>query len=523
MKKKILKSSKGSIAILLLFLLAVNYLVSQKTWFLDLTQDQIYTASDTSRDILGNLKNPVTATFYVSKDLPSDYVVFKTQVQDTLSQYQDISKGKLQVKYEEPGNDDAKVQELAQKGIPQLQSQVVEKDKVEVKNFFFGAEISSGDGDNAKKEVLPSLSSLEDFEYQLVSSVYSVSKDQKEIVAFLNGHGEKEIDSAEMKKSYEVDKVLISTEEGKKGFYVDNSSSDSEKSSSSAAQVSTATSEKKFIEPKTVVIAGPQSKLSAEEIAVLDDFVAKGGKVVVLSEKINIDISQGFATKNIDTNIGDFAKKYGIEINNDLVYDMSNSPVSYSKQTYFGAMQVTKEYPYWVKAVKENFGDHPSLSKIQSLILLWDSSLKAESNDGYDVKNLITSSNNSETISENINISPDTAPSFASGGKKILAAISSAKNGQGQVVVIGDSDFVSPSFMQPIADNETFFLNLIDSISSSANLSSIRSKNISERPLRETSESEKNYWKLFAVAGGAVFSGIYGFVRISRRKKASRE
>jgi ABC-type uncharacterized transport system involved in gliding motility auxiliary subunit len=186
-------------------------------------------------------------------------------------------------------------------------------------------------------------------------------------------------------------------------------------------------------------------------------------------------------------------------------------------------MQVTKEYPYWIKAVRENFGDHPSLAKIQSLILLWDSSLKAESNDGYDVKNLITSSNNSDTISENINISPDAAPSFASGGKKVLAAISSAKNGQGQVIVVGDSDFASPSFMQPITDNETFFLNLIDSISSSASLSSIRSKNISERPLRETSESEKNYWKLFAVAGSAALLGVYGFVRINRRKKLAKD
>jgi ABC-type uncharacterized transport system involved in gliding motility auxiliary subunit len=504
----------------LVFLLAVNYLVAQKSLYLDLTQDKIYTASDASRNILGNLKSPVSVTFYISKDLPADYVNQKTQVQDLLGQYSDLGKGKLQIKYEEPGNDDKTVQDLAQKGIPQLQSQVVAKDKMEVKNFFFGAEITSGQGDSMKKEVMPSLPPLESFEYDFVSEIYSVSKDQKEVVAFLGGHGEKEIDSSDLKKSYEVDKVLISTESASKGFYIDDGSSNSQQTSDASKPAAPA--EKKFINPKTVIIAGPTGKISAEEIAVLDDFVGKGGKVVVLSEKVNPDLQQGFVTKNIDSNMSDFTKKYGIEINSDLVYDRSNLPITYSKQTYFGMMQMSNDYPFWIKVVKEGFSDNPAFSKIQSLALLWSSSLSVGSNNDYDVKNLITSSSDGEAVSNNINISPDANLPFANAGKKTLAAISTAKSGSGQVIVIGDSDFVSPTFMQPIPDNETFFLNLVDSISSSANLSSIRSKNISARPLKDLSESDKNYWKFFAIGGGAILLCAYGFMRISKRKKLSR-
>ena len=135
-KGAFLKSSRGSAAIFFVFLLAVNYLVSQSSFYLDLTQEKTYTASDASKDILGKLEKPVTVTFYISKDLPSDLVLFKTQVQDVLNQYEDLSKGKLTIKYETPDNETTTVQDLATKGIQQLQSQVVEKDKAEMKNFL---------------------------------------------------------------------------------------------------------------------------------------------------------------------------------------------------------------------------------------------------------------------------------------------------------------------------------------------------------------------------------------------------
>lgn len=512
-KGSFLISSRGSAVIFLVFLLAVNYLVSQSSFYLDLTQDKIYTASDASKDILGKLEKPVTVTFYISKDLPSNSVLFKTQVQDVLNQYEDLSKGKLKIKYETPDNETATVQGLVAKGIPQLQSEVVEKDKVEVKNFFFGAIVSSGEGDGAKTEVLPSVTVLESFEYDLVSAVYSVSRENKDTVAFLQGHGEKSIATNDLAKSYTIKNVNISTEEGKKGFYVAAPAT-----TATSAATPAAPAEKEFVEPKTLIIAGPTSNLSEGEIAVLDEFVAKGGKVVVMSEKINIDAQQGFVTKNIENNVNDFTKKYGIEINSDLIYDQLNSPISYSAGNYY----MTKDYPYWVEAVKDNFSDHPSLAKIKTLTFLWASSLKTENKDGYEIKNLVTSSPAGETVSENITIVPDANLSFLSGAKRILAAISTAQSGGGQVIVIGDSDFVSPAFMQPIPDNEIFFTNLIESISSSANLSSIRAKNISARPIKELTDSEKNYWKFLAIGGGAIIISAYGFVRISKRKKKSR-
>ncbi|MDD3190603.1 MAG: GldG family protein [Candidatus Pacebacteria bacterium] len=527
MNKNLIKSANGSILIFLSFLLAVNYLVSQQSFYVDLTQEKIYTASDASRDILGNIEEPVNITFYISEDLPSNLLTFKTEMQDIMNQYEDISQGKLNIKYETPDNEDATAQELALKGIPQLQSEVFEKDKIEVKRFFFGAEISSGDEENEKSEVLASISSLSSFEYDLVSAIYSVSKRDKEIIAFLSGHGEKALDTTELEKSYEIQSVAISADEGNRGFYVAQDpagAEDLQTSEIASEELVTTEEEKEFISPTTLIIAKLEGDLSIDEISVIKEFVSGGGKMIVLAEKINPDLEQGFVAKNIESNINELIKDYGIEIENNLAYDKSNSTISYYKQTYFGRMPAESYYPFWIQAIAENFSNHSSLSKIQSMTFLWASSLKAEGNDAYDVETLITSTKDASLLSgDALDISPEARLSFADSSKRVLAASATAKDGSGgQVVVVGDSDFVSPGFMNPLPDNEIFFLNLVDSVSSAANLSSIRSKNISGRPIRAVTDSEKNYWKFFTIFGGAVLLGAYGFMRISKRKKLSK-
>jgi len=78
--KKSFRSKTGSIALVLVFLIALNFLVSQNAVYLDLTQDKIYTISDASRNILKNLDKEVKVNFYISKDLPVNMQALRTQL-----------------------------------------------------------------------------------------------------------------------------------------------------------------------------------------------------------------------------------------------------------------------------------------------------------------------------------------------------------------------------------------------------------------------------------------------------------
>ena len=509
-RKKILNSSVSSIFILLAFLIAVNFLALQNSVYFDLTEEKIYTTSEATKDILKGLKDEVSVNFYISKDLPSDLNNTKTQLADLMNQYQDIAGSKLKVSYSEPENIPEKVQELGEKGIPQIQFNVIEKDKYEVKQGFFGVEITSGKDSELKREAIPIIQAIDSWEYDFISAVYSVSREQKEVLAFLAGHNEKTIQMPDLIKSYDVLNVEIETEGENKGFFI-SKPADEQKSE----QV-----EKNFATPVTLIIIAPATKISSEEIAVLDEFMASGGNVIVASENVVPDL-QNLQAGTVDNNLNEFTKKYGIQINSDLVYDASNSNITY----YIGVFPVSKAYPFWVKALQDNFEQHPSLSGVQSVLFPWASSLTISESENYIAKPLIKSTNQAKTMAENYNLLPDTKFSFAGGGQKTIVAISEPKDKsskKGILFVVGDSDFISPNFSQQIPDNETFFMNLIESVSNSVNLASIRSKNIIDRPLKELDESKKNYWKFFAIFSGAILADVYGVVRIIRRRNRNR-
>lgn len=510
-RKKVLNSSISSIFILLAFLIAINFLALQNSVYFDLTQEKIYTTSEATKDILKDLKDEVNVNFYISKDLPSDLINAKTQLADLMNQYQDIAGSKLKVSYSEPENTPEKVQELGEKGIPQIQFNVIEKDKYEVKQGFFGVEITSGKDSEIKREAIPIIQAIDSWEYDFISAVYSVSREQKEVLAFLAGHNEKTIQMPDLIKSYNVLNVEIETEGGDKGFFVSNPA-DEQKSE----QV-----EKNFVTPVTLIIIAPATKISSEEIAVLDEFMANGGNVIVASENVIPDLQNNLQAGIADNNLNEFTKKYGVQINSDLVYDASNSNITYQQ----GFFSVSKAYPFWVKALQDNFEQHPSLSGVQSVLFPWASSLTVSESDSYSAKPLIKSTNQAKTMAENYNLLPDTKFSFAGGGQKTIVAISEPKDKdskKGILFVAGDSDFISPNFSQQIPDNKTFFMNLIESVSNSVNLASIRSKNIIDRPLKELDESKKNYWKFFAIFSGAILIDVYGGLRIIRRRKRNK-
>jgi len=449
-----LKSQVSSIFIVLAFIAAFNFLVSQNSSYLDLTEEKIYTTSEASKDILRNLSQEVKVNFYISKDLPVNLLAVKTQLVDFMNQYQDIAGSKLKVSYNEPENSPEKAQELAGKGIPQLQFNVVEKDKYEVKQGFFGAEIVSGEGEKEKRESIPMIQSVDNWEYDFISTVYSVSREKKEIIAFLSGHNEKELQVSELGKSYEMANVKLETEGEQNGFYAEKEIVKKNEKGEDKTEI-----EKIFVNPITLVIAGPSTKVSEKEISIIDSFIKNGGNVIVLSESVNID--NNLKTEEVDSGLNELMKKYGIEVNNDLVYDVSNASITY-QQGYF---TVSKPYPLWVKANKDNFSNNPSLSEIQSLTFPWVSSIAINENIDYVASPLISSTDKANTISGSFDVVPDRTFSFNGGSKKILAAVSKPKDENsksGKLFAIGDSDFISFNFSRQVSDNQTFFLNLVD-------------------------------------------------------------
>ena len=85
---------------MLVVLVAVNLLVGAASVRVDCTEENLYTLTDGSRQILKELDTPVTIRFYFSKDVPQmppRLTTYAERVQDLLKEYSRCGGGNLEV------------------------------------------------------------------------------------------------------------------------------------------------------------------------------------------------------------------------------------------------------------------------------------------------------------------------------------------------------------------------------------------------------------------------------------------
>ena len=91
---------------------------------------------------------------------------------------------------------------------------------------------------------------------------------------------------------------------------------------------------------------------------------------------------------------------------------------------------------------------------------------------------------------------------------------------EGRLIVIGDSDFPLDINLQRFQSNAVFFLNLVDALTSDEALINIRSKAVTDRPLKDLSDSAKNMIRWANIIGIPVLFTLYGLARFGKRRKS---
>ena len=104
----------------------------------DLTDNQRYTLSESSKSVVRKIDDLFSIKVYFSNNLPGQYANNKRYLQDILEEYTAYSSGNLQFEFYSP-EDDEKMAEDAQKyGIQPVQLTVIENDRREIKKVYMG-------------------------------------------------------------------------------------------------------------------------------------------------------------------------------------------------------------------------------------------------------------------------------------------------------------------------------------------------------------------------------------------------
>mgnify|MGYP006312770221 CR=1 FL=1 len=143
---------KYSILLLTGIIILVNILSAKFFVRLDVTEDDRYTLSDATKEILKDLQQPVTIKAYFSEEMPPRLEQIKKEFTDLLVEYARRSDGMVMYEFINPSESEEIANEAQQAGIPPTQVQVRNNDKFEAMVVYLGAVIQMGE---SNPEVIP--------------------------------------------------------------------------------------------------------------------------------------------------------------------------------------------------------------------------------------------------------------------------------------------------------------------------------------------------------------------------------
>ena len=478
---------------LVAILILLNLIGRDLFFRLDLTDNKMYSLSKSSKSVVSKIDDLMTLKVYFSNNLPGQYGNNRRYLQDILEEYKAYSNGKIHFEFFEPETNEDLQNDAQKSGIQPVQLQVIENDKVEVKRVYMGMVFIYED----KRETIPIIQTTTGLEYEITTNIKKLVDTNKKTIALVSKNSTEDKNeniTQILEERYNVQKITL-----------DNPI------------------------PKdiSVILLNPiNDSLSIMEKQNLEEYVINDGNVLILQNRLNVDVQTQQATP-INSNVFDLLDKWGLKIQENLVLDQLCGKVNVQQNMGIFRMAVPMDYPFLPIIQSFNKDDIivNGLEQIRTMFpsqIILDTLVKAFP--------LFSSSNKSTTMTEFYNLNPDpkTNPIFnqLNENGKIIAARSeidfneNSKNSQ--IILIADQYFISDDGGGSSPENHIFVLNAMDFLVGDSELIALRSREITSRPLQELEEDAKRRWKWINILFPSILIIFFGFLHIQNQKKRSK-
>lgn len=497
----------------------------------DLTEDNLFSLSQGTKNILGTIEEPLKLKFYFSKtDAASSPAVklYGARVADLLREYERAGKGKIELEVYDP-RPDTEEEEWAQKyGLTPVQTP--EGDKI-----FFGLAGVNALGSEAAIPFF-NFARQEFLEYDITKMIYSLLSAKRPKVGLmssldLKGGGQAQPGEPEEQGEWYAVTLL-----------------------KQMADVTTVDPKVTTIDPALdlLVVIHPKS-LSDDTLYAIDQFVLRGGKLFVAVDPFaQADVPEqdpnnpmAGMTADRSSNLNKLLSAWGVEqIAGKVLGDRTNS-----MKVATGPGREPTPFVAWVGLPKQSFSkDDVVTNSLEQMIFAWPGALSVKPIDGEVIEPLATSSADTklyQTSEFMFGGDPDKMlQSFVSEGKSYPIAVrisgklksafpggkpgevrkpeenqSSVKpdkdaplkesSGSSNVIVVADVDFLTDRFsiqrqnflgtqlVSLFNDNQVFFQNAIENLNGSEDLISLRSRGRFSRPFVRVQQLERQAQEKF--------------------------
>ncbi len=505
-------------------LVLVNYLASQLPFRADATAENIYTLSPGTKSLLGKIEEPVTLDFYYTRNAEGVHINYKNyaaRVEEMLRQYQRAAGGKIILNVINPEPDTPEEEAAARAG---LQPQVFPGSMSQI---YFGLSATQAD----LQETIPAFNPRREqfLEYDLSQLIHSVQVFEKRRLGLISSLPLKAPPfnpmMAQMGQRPPQDQFIIG--EWERTFEIVPIEAEATELPADL---------------DVLVIAHPQG-LSPKLKYAIDQALLGGTPVLLALDPSNEHFKRqtnpqmmmmGGGAPNVSSDLPDLLEAYGIT----YVSGAITGDLQYGAQVQTGTGQIAT-YPHWLQLPAEAFNQEVTpTAQLNTMVLIETGHLALASGSDLTFTPLIQTSEQAGDIPPSVlqfGVSDNLAGEVSVSGQQTLAAMvtgtfktafpdgppsdgsaegedsenpkSEIQNpklteGSATLVIVADADWLMDAYSvrrinlfgmqaaEPINDNLAFASNLVEFLSGSQDLISIRTKGSSQHPFTVVREME---------------------------------
>jgi ABC-type uncharacterized transport system involved in gliding motility auxiliary subunit len=352
-KKRVYASNAVLYAVFVIGAVVLVNLVSTRIFGrADLTENKVYTLSQSSKDLVKTLPDYMSVKAFISADLPPQIKLVSRYVRDLVDEYKTSSNGKFKWEVIDPGTDKKLEEEASRCKVQKLQIQTIQDQKFAIGAYYLGLCLEYG----GQIESIPQVVQAEGLEYQMSSLIKKMTTKKKKI-AFTTGHGELDTNQGfqalreDLSAEFEV--TTVNPSQAEIGQDVD-----------------------------ALVVGGPKQAFDEKGRREIDRFLMQGKGVVFLVDGMAMQSPGGMGGmpemqqmkmgQNNDHGLGELLGAYGFKIGEDFVFDHQNVPGPID----VGGRRMLSNAPWFVGAEFEKDKDLSVLAGLQAGVFPFASSVE---------------------------------------------------------------------------------------------------------------------------------------------------
>ena len=521
---------------------------------IDFTQDQRYTLSKSTENVLKSVQKPMMVEVYLDGDFPASFKQLQSETKFMLEEFKKINP-KVDFKFIDPIKTKVSKDSLAAMGLePSLLSDRIDGKISQIELYPYAVVKYENRGISIPLIVQQAgldqdqqlYKSIESLEYSLISNIKEIAqKDLKSVGILINQ------DELRPEEFRSFTKYLLDTYKTEPIIPVENDEL-------SLKDVS------KLHQMDALLIAKPRKAFTDKEKVILDQYIMNGGKTLWMIDGVNAEMDTLYQAKKImaypyETNMNDFFFNYGVRINTGLVKDLQKSALI---RIVSGEVAGNPQYssflwPYYPLGISEK-NNHPITKNINPVKFEFPTSIDILKRPGINATVLFETSEKTvinpvpNYISLSEIVKADSISAFEKASEpKILAVLLEGKfksayanrseqsdypnfkkeNTNGKMIVIADGDVGRNQILKGKAlplgvdlltqqqyGNGQFLENALAYLLDDTNIMELKNREIAVRLLdRQRIEEEKTYWQwlnmLLPLSIIVLFGGLFYWLR----------